>query len=606
MKCNFGDLDNFDLQTLKALKLPELAALAQAIRERIIAVVSRNGGHLASNLGVVELTIALHRVFDSPKDKLLFDVSHQTYAHKILTGRNAAFSTLRTFQGMSGYASRSESEHDIFEAGHSSTILSAGVGFCMARVAKPQDFGEIVAVIGDASVTNGLAFEALNFLGAKKNYKMIIIINDNDMSISKNVGSLARTFNRIRVKWHSRAPLDEKPRAFRAYSSRIKRTIKSYIYNNQFFTALGFKYFEGIDGHNLKELIRYFNYAKTSKQSIVLHVKTQKGKGYCFAEEDNTGIWHGVGPFDIASGVPKNQDVRRSTFGEVIANYLLKIAQVNSDIRVITPAMTLGSGLQNFKTLLPQQFIDVGIAEESAVVMASALALSGLFPVVFIYSTFLQRSYDQLLHDIARIKVPVLFCVDRSGIVDDDGDTHQGIFDVAFLRTIPFLTLTMPKDSNEAKALVDLAFRHSDGPFVIRYPKLSFIAKQCTHLPIEYGRWEIIFPLQKQTIISYGPDVLEIQALLEKEQLGHIGLVNSRFLKPLDLQLLASLNKIAGTVYVYEQVIKTGSLAAAILEQAPTFTVFSTALPESFLQTGKVGQLKKAYGIDLAEFIKNL
>lgn len=602
------DLDHFDLSSLKTMTDKELTILAQAIRLKIMKTVSQNGGHLASNLGVVELTIALHQVFDSPFDKIIFDVSHQVYPHKILTGRAKDFDKLRTFQGLSGFAKRSESIHDAFDAGHSSTALSAGLGMSFARSEFPDQIGEIITIVGDASLPNGLSFEALNYLGANKNHKVIIIINDNEMSISKNVGALAKAFNRIRVKRPYAFINYLTPRFMKRFYRRIKSSIKTYVYNNQFFNALGFKYFEGIDGHDFEQLRRYLTFAKKSKESVVLHVKTTKGRGYRYAEEDNTGIWHGVGPFEIDSGTIKNFDINKQTFGEIIANHILKITDNNSLIRVITPAMALGSGLQLFKWERPNQFIDVGIAEESAVVMAASMCQEGLKPIVFIYSTFLQRSYDQIIHDVARNRLPVIFCVDRSGIVDDDGDTHQGIFDIAFLRSIPYLTLTMPKDASEAKGLIDLAINHQDGPFVIRYPKYSLLTDaSIPSKAITYGTWEIILPLKKRTIISYGPDVSEILLKLETEALDEsFGLINARFIKPLDHECMKKLINNQIEVIVYEQVIKTSSLSSAILENYSQIKLISVSLPETFLETGKVQQLKQAYHISIDELINIL
>lgn len=602
------DLNDFDKSSLKTMTDKELEQLAHEIRLKIIKTVSQNGGHLASNLGVVELTIALHQVFDSPFDKIIFDVSHQTYAHKILTDRSKDFSKLRTFGGLSGFAKRSESVHDAFEAGHSSTSLSAAIGMSYARSAVPNQIGEIITVIGDASITNGLSFEALNFLGANKNHKIIIIINDNEMSISKNVGAIAKAFNRIRVKRPYAFIYYLTPPFLRRFYRRLKTSIKSYVYNNQFFTALGFKYFEGIDGHNFEQLRKYLNFAKRSKESVVLHVKTIKGKGYKYAEEDNTGIWHGIGPFEISSGINKSFDVNKQSFGEIIAEYLSKLIKDFDNIRVITPAMALGSGLQSFKWENPLHFIDVGIAEESAVIMAASMCQEGLRPIVFIYSTFLQRAYDQIIHDVARNRLPVIFCVDRSGIVDDDGDTHQGIFDLAFLRSIPYLTITMPKDASEAKGLIDLALKNDNGPFVIRYPKYQLINDTSVEAKIiKYGSWEEVLPLKKQTIITYGPDVDEILIRLETEGLEKkIGLINARFIKPLDTNLLDEIINNDINIIVYEQVIKTSSLSSAILEYNPSILLQSLCLNETFLETGKVHQLKKAYQISYDELIKIL
>lgn len=597
------DLDHFSLATLKTLKKDELLSLAEAIRKRILEVVSQNGGHLASNLGAVELTIALHRVFDSPLDKIIFDVSHQTYAHKILTGRGKDFPNLRKMNGLSGFAKKSESIHDIFEAGHSSTSLSAGLGFAIAKHQDASDIGEIVVVVGDASVANGLAFEALNFLGQNHQYKLIIIINDNEMSISKNIGSLGKTFNRIRVRRQS----PNRPKFLGRFLNRFKMSVKSYVYDNQFFSSLGFQYFEGIDGHNIAQLETFFKYAKKAKHSVVLHVKTQKGKGYGFAEEDNTGIWHGVGPFDIASGIVKGHP-NKKMYGEIIADYLMDKCRENPLITVITPAMALGSGLQQFKHRFPNRFIDVGIAEESAVVMASAMQQAGLMPIVFMYSTFLQRAYDQIVHDLARTKTPVVFCVDRSGIVPDDGDTHQGIYDIAFLSSIPHVTIAMPMDPQEAVSIMEVALNHQEGPFFLRYPKQSFVDLPPMQVKeITYGTWDIIFPLKPKTVVTYGPDVLGVKEALEQAGLkDSIGLINARFIKPVDYQMLKTIGQQNIHLFVYEQVIESSSLATMIKSAMPDISLTSIALPETFLDTGKVEELKALHHITYSDLIKVL
>lgn len=597
------DLDHFSLAVLKTLSKDELNSLATAIRKRILEVVSQNGGHLASNLGAVELTIALHRVFESPHDKIIFDVSHQTYAHKILTARGKEFRNLRKMNGLSGFAKRCESVHDIYEAGHSSTALSAGLGYAVAKQQGVNGIGEIVVVVGDASVANGLAFEALNFLGQNHQYKLIIIINDNEMSISKNIGSLGKTFNRIRVRRQS----PNLPKFWGRFLNRFKMSVKSYIYDNQFFTSLGFQYFEGIDGHNIAQLETYLKYAKKAKHSVVLHVKTQKGKGYEFAEEDNTGIWHGVGPFDLASGVVKG-DPNQKMYGEIIADYLLEKCRKNPLINVITPAMALGAGLQQFKHQFPDRFIDVGIAEESAVVMASAMCQAGLIPIVFMYSTFLQRAYDQILHDVARTKTPVIFCIDRSGIVPDDGDTHQGIFDIAFLSSIPHVVIAMPKDPHEALSMLEVALLYQEGPFFLRYPKQGFAGfSYQTVEELPFGTWEVILPVKPKTVVAYGPDVWGIKEALEKAGLaGKIGLINARFIKPVDYELLKNLATQKIHLFVYEQVIETSSLATMIKSAIPEVSVTSLALPETFLDTGKVEELKALHHITYSDLIKVL
>lgn len=592
---NLGDLKN--------MTEDELKDLASDIRTQIIETVSQTGGHLSSNLGVVELTIALHKVFESPKDKIIFDVSHQTYTHKILTGRLIDENNLRSLDGISGFAKKSESEHDIFEAGHSSTSISAAVGLAIAKE-YDDSIGEIVAVIGDASVTNGLALEALNYLATQQNLKVIIIINDNDMSVSKNVGALAEAFNKIRVKRKRKVS----PKILKNFFFRIKSSIKSFVYPNpNIFSALQFRYFEGIDGHDFNQLQYYLQFAKESKQSVILHVKTIKGKGYEFAENDLEGKWHSVSPFDVKTGIIKNSTGQ--VVGEHLSRFLVQKTIENELIHVISPAMLLGSGLKPYQDSFPNKVLDVGIAEENAVVIASSMASNNLYPVVFMYSTFLQRAYDEILHDIGRTNTPVVFCIDRSGIVAGDGDTHQGIYDISFLSSIPNLTITAPACIEEAIKLLDMGLTQKYGPFVIRYPKTLLLNSSLGEF--EYGTWDIINPLNKINIITYGSDVYDIYELLVREQLiNKVGLVNARFIKPYDEDCLKEIIKKSDKLFVYEQVIKTGSLGSSIKEflfdhkYLGEFHHF--VLNDTYLETGKVEELKKKHNIDYNKLLEEL
>lgn len=585
-------LPTFQLGELKTMDDVQLYELATEIREKIIETTSKNGGHLSSNLGVVELTIALHKVFDSPYDKIIFDVSHQIYSHKLLTGRYDDFDTLRQFQGISGFARKSESIHDAYEGGHSSTSLSAAIGMAVAKEGG-ANIGDIIVVIGDASITNGLAFEALNFLGANRNYKVIVIINDNDMSVSKNVGTLARTFNNIRVK-RTKSVSRKTDTFVQSPFFRIKNSLKSFAYQKNIFDAMNFKYFQGIDGHNIKELTKYLNYAKNAKQSVIIHVKTTKGKGYSYAENDTKGSWHSVGPFDIATGL--SQYKTELTCGEQIVEHLMILLPSNPSIRAITPAMTLGSGLEDLKHKFPGCFFDVGIAEESAVVMASAMAQNGLTPIVFMYATFLQRAYDQILHDVGRSNTPVVFCIDHAGIVANDGDTHQGIFDIAFLSTIPNITITMPMSTEECNGLLDMAITKEYGPFVIRYSKQlpSF-----AYHSFAYGTWTEILPLQNINIITYGSDVLGLYEALESAGLSdYVGLVNARFIKPYDKNMLAKMANQSKIVIIYEQVTYEGSLGANIMPLLSNCQLKHFVLHKTYLETGTIEQLKQLNEID--------
>lgn len=592
-------LKEFKLSDLKTMSIPNLNKLSEEIRTEIINVISKNGGHLASNLGVVELTIALHKVFDSPHDKLIFDVSHQTYTHKILTGRYEQFDSIRKFGGLSGFAKMAESIHDVYEAGHSSTSISAALGFLEAKQEKPESVGDVIAVVGDASVTNGLCFEALNYLAAKTNQKMIIIVNDNNMSISKNIGFIAKKYNSLRIK--------KSLSFFRKITPiRIKHALQYYAYRVDLFTSLGFKYFENIDGHDFKELIKYLNVAKNSNKSIVLHVKTRKGKGYLPAEEDNTGKWHGVPAFNIENGeFLKKQN--RPTYGEIIGKQLCEYAKGNNGnlLHVICPAMALGTGIESFQKDFSNQFIDIGIAEENGAVMASSMAIMGLKPVYFVYATFLQRAYDEIIHDIARINAHVVFCVDHAGLVPTDGDTHQGIYDLAMYSSIPGLTILNPNSIVDAEEMIKFALDELTGPVIIRYPKGEVLFdEQSFNKDLT---WKV-FKKAKDYVIAYSPNFDEVYQNEEINKLN-VGLVCVSSINPIDEKFIDSLD--AGAVlYVYEDVIYHGSLASRILHYINhhdlNVKVKSICLADTYICCGKVNELKKQYNISVDDLIKRI
>lgn len=592
-------LENISINELKKLNNEQLDSLANEIREVIIQTVSKNGGHLASNLGVVELTIAIHKVFDSPKDKIIFDVSHQSYTHKILTGRLAEFKNLRKYKGLSGFTKYSESVHDAYEAGHSSTAISAGLGYLEAKKNFPSEIGDVIAVVGDASIANGLSFEALNYLGAHPEQKMIIILNDNEMGISKNVGSLAKRYNEIRARGKMRLIRKITP-------MMVKKVLKSAFFDFKLFHSLGFQYFEKIDGHNIKELIQYLTYAKNSKQSVVLHIVTKKGKGYLKAENDKSGNWHGVGPFDIDTGEPLMVD-ERVTYGKIIANYLLDYVKSNENgqlIRVITPAMALGSGLESFMNSCPHQFIDVGLAEENAAVMASSMAHANLVPILFCYSTFLQRAYDELLHDIGRTSEHVIICVDHAGIVSSDGDTHQGIFDLAYLNSIPNLMILSPKDASDALGMMKYAIEAAKGPVVIRYSKEK--TANCNQITLFKPEWEIIKE-GKTVVITYGILVNEVKKYIEEDNLD-VGLINAQVLSMVDENIIDDLISKKTKFIVYEEVIANGSLTDSILrychQKNKKIEIKSVLLPNSYLETGSRLELMKTYNIAKEDLMK--
>ena len=590
------NLKNFQLDSLKNYSINELDELAKEIRKEIIKQVSINGGHLASNLGVVELTIALHYVFNSPIDKLIFDVSHQTYVHKLLTGRS--LENLRSKDGISGFSKMNESIHDVFEGGHSSTSIAAGFGFATAKQ-MGQEIGEIISIIGDASLTNGLAFEALNLLGAHPDKKMIIIVNDNNMSVSQNVGAMAKAFNKVRTGKGYRFIKKITPRFIYKLAHKINGAAKSYVYNNKFFNSLGYSYIEGIDGHNFKQLIKYLNYAKESKNSVVLHVKTIKGKGYSFAENDKLGVWHNTSPFDIETGVQTK--LENNVTGYIIGNYL--VDRVNKDwknLMVISPAMALGSGLNEFAAKCPNNFLDVGIAEESAVVIASALSISKCIPFVFIYSSFLQRSYDQILHDVARTNQHVVFCIDRAGIVGGDGDTHQGIYDVAFLKTIPNVIILEPKNKEDLLTMLDYTYSNP-GVYAIRYHKTinDFEIKS-----IRENIWETILPITNKLVITSGNNVKACYDYLKDK---NIGLINADNLSFIDEKLIKSLEKNT-EIYVLEEIIKNNSLGEELsrfcYDNNLSLKINKFSLPNDYLIAGREDELKEYYNLLIEKIIR--
>ena len=588
------NLNNFKLESLKDMSFKELDELAKAIRTEIIDKVSQNGGHLASNLGVVELTIALHYVFNSPIDKIIFDVSHQTYVHKILTGRS--LENLRTKNGVSGFAKHSESIHDVYEGGHSSTSIAAGLGFLYSKETS-VNIGEVISVIGDASVTNGLAFSALNLLGAHPNQKMIVIINDNNMSISKNVGAMAKTLNKIRSGKSYSAVKRITPRFLLKFAKKVSGSLKSYVYQNKFFTSLGYSYIEGIDGHNIKELVKYLTYAKNKKNSVVLHVKTQKGKGYFPAETDLIGKWHNTTPFNIETG--KQTEPNMLSVGEYLSEFISNKKDEWKNSYIITPAMSLGSGLTLLEMTYGNRFIDCGIAEDLAVVMASSLSLSGNVPFVFMYSSFLQRAYDQVLHDIARNNLHSVFLIDRCGIVSGDGDTHQGIYDVAFLKTIPGVTIFEPISLEHTVKCLEYAYNNK-GVYFIRYPKYLESSKE----EVDVLNWNILKPLTDINIVATGKNVLKAKALIEDK---NIGLISANILTQVDSNILNSLKENSKLI-VFEENIQNNSLYNDIVlycyKHNLKVNIISKSLPNTYLISATSDEIIEEYDFKIDELIK--
>jgi 1-deoxy-D-xylulose-5-phosphate synthase len=539
----------------------------------------------------------MHRVFDSPRDKFIFDVGHQAYTHKILTGRAKDFPTLRMYQGLSGFPKRSESSHDVWETGHSSTSISAAAGFVYARDYQKEDY-HVVGLIGDGALTGGMSFEALNHLG-EANKRVIIILNDNKMSISENVGAMTNILNRVRlnkkynkVKTASMSFFHKKKHVF-SLMKRMRDGAKSFFLHNNIFEELGFEYFGPFDGHNLPVLISAFESAKTMNKPVFIHVITKKGKGYQPAEADTIGNWHGCGPFEIETGkFLGNTQKNQMSWSKIISEIVTRLALDDERIVAITPAMKTGSALDVFEKVFPDRLIDVGIAEQHALTFAGGLVASGMKPFVAIYSTFLQRAYDQLSHDLARQELPVVIGIDRSGLVNGDGDTHQGIYDIALVRHIPHLTLMMPKDAYEAYDLLYTAFR-SNRLSLIRYPRGNAdVSLLDDYLPKEviYGTWtkenfgdEVIF-------IAYGPSLTYLREIIVKQQIQAI-LVNARFIKPIDEAMLIELIENNRPIIVFEEAIKSGSLNSAILEMLQKFErtarVYSMAIDDQYVHQGE-------------------
>lgn len=619
MSYRIEDIKNPDF--LQGLEENELQELANEIRTFLIDNISKTGGHLSSNLGVVELTIALHYVFDFRKDKLLFDVGHQCYTHKILTGRASEFKQLRKYHGLSGFQKRNESVYDCFEAGHSSTSLSAALGMAVSRDLKKEDYA-IVPLIGDASILSGMALEALNNIGCSKN-KVIIVFNDNDMSINRNVGAISKGFSHLRTSQQYN-DLKEDVKDFLSKNkkygnsiistiSNIKNSIKDQVVDSGIFKEFNLDYHGPVDGHNIKDIVRALQVAKQSERSCVIHVMTTKGKGYMPAENDYSGKWHGVTPFDVESGkslvdVPENY----KSNSKIVADVIEKMMFENEDIVTITPAMMSGAKLENVFARFPDRSFDVGIAEEHAVTFAAGLALNGLRPFVSIYSSFMQRAYDQINHDVCRMDLPVIFGIDRAGLVGDDGETHHGIFDISFLRPIPNMIICQGKDAKEIENLLYTGFQQSH-PYAIRYPRgvISYNGDLNNLSQIRIGSWEYIInnPDCDAIILTYGNDVGEFDSLIKANDYNYT-LVNCRFIKPIDEEMMHDIAKMQRPIFVYEGDMMIGGLQDAIYEFASkyhyTLDISAVGIPDIYPQMGTNLQLKEEMNIDIHSFIKEM
>lgn len=604
-----------DPSFIKKLSTPEMQVLCQDIRTFLINSLSKTGGHVSSNLGVVELTVAMHKVFDSPKDKFIWDVGHQVYIHKILTGRANQFSTLRQFKGLSGFPKRKESAHDCWETGHASTSISAAVGMAYARDLSQEDY-HVVAVIGDGSLTGGMAYEALNHIG-HTNKRLIVIINDNEMAISPNVGALHNILGSIRTNesYLTTKRCLKKILKNKSFLNRMmyraKGSLKRFVIGDIPFDAMGFKYFGPVDGHNLDDLIKNLNFAKKADKPVIVHVKTTKGKGFSYAEQDKLGTWHGVGKFNKETGeVFTSQKENKVSWSNLICNGLIELTKHDSKVAVITPAMINGSALNEYQRLYPNRLIDVGIAEEHAVTMAGGMATQGMKPFVSIYSTFFKRAFDQVHHDVARQELNVVFGVDRAGVVGADGETHQGIYDIPMLRPIPNMTLMMPKDAKEAYDLLYTAYQ-IDGPVAIRYPRGEVTDVSASYDSFELipvGSWEMLKTGTMAYIISMGPileDLVNLAQQLSQDEHLDVGVINARFIKPLDDKLLDELATYNVPLIVYEESAVIGGLGTAILEYynetKQVVEVKRMGIPDLYVQHGSVPEVLEELHLSLQD-----
>jgi 1-deoxy-D-xylulose-5-phosphate synthase len=601
-----------DLKQIPRSDLPHLAA---EIRKTIVKVVSKNGGHLASSLGSVELAIAIHYVFNAPDDKIIWDVGHQAYAHKLLTGRKDRFHTLRQHKGISGFTSMSESPYDAFSTGHSGTSISAGLGIACAKHLK-NETNKVIAVIGDGSMTSGLAYEGFNQAGdTHKDKDIIVILNDNDMSIARNVGALSsflsRTFSAKRIQELRKEVgefLKSLPKIGDDIYQLVKRTeetFMTFITPGMLFEALNFEYFGPINGHKLNHLIDIMNNIKYLNEPVLLHVTTKKGKGYKPAEE-NPIYFHGVGSFEVKTGNSNTKKNSIPTYTEVFGETMVKLAKDDEKIIAVTAAMPEGTGLIEFSKSYPDRFFDVGIAEQHGVTFAAGMATEGFKPVVAIYSTFLQRAYDQILHDVCIEALPVVFAIDRGGIVGEDGLTHNGIFDLSYLRSLPNMVVMAPKDENELCRMIVTALAH-DGPIAIRYPRgtgTGVKIKRKIH-PILIGKGEILNNGKDILILAIGSSVYEAlsaQSMLMEQDIAAT-VVNCRFVKPLDADLITSLAKKIPRIITVEENVCQGGFGSAILEclgdkGITNFSVKRIGIPDTFVEHGPQDFLRSKYGID--------
>jgi 1-deoxy-D-xylulose-5-phosphate synthase len=609
-----------DPAQLKTLTLKELDQLAGELRARIIEVCAANGGHLAPSLGVVELTIALHRVFDSPRDKFVWDVGHQAYAHKLLTGRNAEFGTLRTMGGISGFPKRAESPHDVFDVGHSSTSISAALGLGVGRDLA-GGHNKVLAVIGDGSMTGGIAFEALNHAG-HLNKDLVVILNDNEMSISENVGALSNLLSRTITSEfvHKRKKELEKfleglpmfGKSVLQIAKKAEETLKGFFTPGMLFEAFGFEYIGPIDGHDIPLLLETLENVKRFDDAVLIHVLTKKGKGYPAAEA-NPSLFHGVGPFDPATGKVLKGKGGAASYTGIFGETMKKLAQENEKIVAVTAAMPDGTGLSPFAKEYPERFFDVGIAEQHAVTFAAGLAAEGFRPVVALYSSFLQRGFDQLCHDVCLQDLPVLFAIDRAGVVGSDGPTHHGVFDLSYLRLLPGLVVMAPKDENELQHMLATGIQ-LPGPSAVRYPRGAGCGVPIDQIltPLPVGKGELLRQGKDGALLAVGTMVQP--ALQAAQQLAlegiELAVMNVRFVKPLDRELILSLAD-SGNLFTLEENVLQGGFGSSVLElleeeEMTGVTVTRLGFPDSFVEQGEQAELKALYGLDTAGIVRSV
>ncbi len=613
-----GYLDRINSpEDIQKLNNEQLECLAEEIRTFLIHKVSKTGGHLASNLGVVELTLAIHNNFKTESDKIVWDVGHQSYVHKILTGRKDRFDTLRKLDGLAGFPKTCESEHDCFNTGHSSTSISAALGMARARDLKKEKYS-VVAVIGDGAMTGGMAYEALND-GGRLTSNFIVILNDNEMSIAHNVGGLSKYLSRLRTdpvytktKEDIDNFLDKMPnfsKKARAAARKLKGTVKYLFTQGALFEQLGYKYYGPVDGHNFEELNKALIAAKKIKGPVLVHVSTQKGKGYSFAEE-SSDRFHSIAPFEIETG--ETIGTKAPDYSEVFGNAMCDAAETNESVVAISAAMAKGTGLYKFSTEFPQRFFDVGIAEQHAVTSAAGMAISGMIPVVAVYSSFLQRAYDQIIHDVATQKLHVVFAIDRAGIVGEDGETHQGVFDMSFLNHIPNLTIMAPADYYELRQMVDFAINKQTGPIAIRYPRGR--GKECLaqEIPLQMGKGAVLRKGEKVCILAVGSMVdTAIQAAATLENNGvSTEVISTRFIKPIDEELIVDCSKRFEYIVTLEDNCKFGGFGSRVLEVLNKFGLKTNlnimGLPDKFISHGSRNELLKNLGLDFESIANNI